>query len=171
MIPSGSGAPALATTTTTGPPKVLKIGGATASPSLTAVKKEEKSIGAAVLTIGGSASKPATGATISGAPKESKVKPADKTEAGSKITANKAVSGSDAGSAAPSGKSSPAPTTAEKAAEKREADAVLKEVEEAIDDATIEEIFGKVFINSYPVHLLCTNLQTGTCKSHLHRTC
>jgi len=160
VIPSGPGAP---TSTTTGPPKVLKIGGSTPSPASTAVKKEEKPIGAAVLTIGGSAPKPAAGANTSSGPKESKPTPADKIEIGSKITASKAVTGSAAASAAPSGKSSPAPTAAEKAAEKREADAVLKEVEEAIDDATIEEIFGKVFIHSYQVYLLHTNLQIGAC--------
>lgn len=147
MISSGPGTPTPTTTTTAGPPKVIKIGGPTPSPAPTIVKKEEKPVGAAVLTIGGSAPKPSVGANTNSTPKESKPIPADKTEAGSKITANKAVSGSAVASAAPSGKSSPVPTAAEKAAEKREADAVLKEVEEAIDDATIEEIFGKEHVN------------------------
>ena len=168
MTASGSGTPAPSTATTVGPPKVLKIGGSTQPSAPIALKKEEKPIGASVLTIGVSAPKPATGANTSSAPKENKVAPA---EAGSKTTVNKAVSGSTAVSATTSGKSSPAPTAVEKTAEKREADAVLKEVEEAIDDATIEEIFGKVSINSYQVHLLNTNPQIGACQSHLHWPC
>ncbi|KAF8465908.1 P-loop containing nucleoside triphosphate hydrolase protein [Kalaharituber pfeilii] len=152
-------APASTSTITPGAPKVLKIGGAastTPSPSQTPapVKKDEKLTGAAVLTIGGGEKKAPAVLNISGAasgtasgtstPKESnKPAPTDKVDAGAKVSAAKAVSASNT----PSGKSSPAPATPDKAADKRDADLVSKEQEEVVDDATIEELYGKEHVN------------------------
>ena len=86
---------------------------------LTPTRKIEKHIGSTVLTIGGSPEKP-------------EAKPAQNFNLSNKPgTSNKA--------------SSPAPSVVEKVAQKREADAVLKEMEEVVDDAIIEELYGKVF--------------------------
>ena len=85
---------------------------------LAPTKKSEKPIGSTVLTIGGSSEKPeAKSAQVLNISAKS-------------VTSNKA--------------SSPAPSVVEKAAQKREADAVLKEMEEAVDDTVIEELYGKV---------------------------
>ena len=99
-------------------PKVLKIGG-DGPPK--------------VLKIGGDPTPP---------PKKEQE---NKVEAGSKVTASKAVGTS---AATGSGKSSPGPTAAERAAqqaaERREADAVAKEQEDEVDDSVIAELYGKV---------------------------
>ncbi|KAI5807395.1 P-loop containing nucleoside triphosphate hydrolase protein [Peziza echinospora] len=116
-------------------PKVLKIGGS-------ATPTPVKALGNAVLTIGGPPREAAKSAPTD------KVEPA---KAAPAAVAAKAV----AGSAPVSGKATPAPTVAEKAAEKaaeraaekREADAVLKAQEEIVDDATIEELYGKEHVN------------------------
>ena len=88
-------------------------------PTLT--KKSEKPFGNTALTIGGSSAKP-------------EVKSEQVLNIGTKSTGS---------INAPS----PAPSVVEKAAQKREADAVLKEMEEAADDGVIEELYGKVISN------------------------
>lgn len=116
-------------------PKILKIGDSGTAPK--------------VLKIGGDKE-----------PKkeeEPKKEISDKPEAGSKTVAAKAVKGSTpttSGKTSPSpsdGKTSPAPATpartaVEKATLKREADAVAKAQEEEVDDALIEELYGKVYV-------------------------
>ena len=128
----------------TGPAKVLTIGGdgsASKPKVLTIGKDSSASAAPKVLSIGGSGAAAA-------AKKEG---PTDKPEAGSKVTAAKAVSksatpsGNTSPSPADTGRSSPARTAAEKAQHKREADAVAKSQEEEVDDALIAELYGKVW--------------------------
>jgi peptide chain release factor subunit 3 len=137
---TASSRPAKASTPSSAAPKVLKIGGDSAPK---------------VLKIGGDATLP---------PKKEetpkKDTPSDTPEAGSKAAAAKAVAKSTAtsGKSSPTpadGRSSPARSAAEKAAQKREADAVLKAQEEEVDDTTIAELYGKVCTSQdfYAVYL------------------
>lgn len=100
-----------------GAPKVINISGSS-SLTLGPTKKSEKPTANTVITIGGTSEKP---------------------EAKSAHVLNISTK-----STTPNKASSPAPSVVEKAAQKREADAVLKEMEEAVDDAVIEELYGKV---------------------------
>ncbi|KAA8913314.1 P-loop containing nucleoside triphosphate hydrolase protein [Sphaerosporella brunnea] len=145
---SGASSPAASKPAPSGPAKVLTIGGDSASK-------------AKVLTIGGdgTASAPKV-LSVGGAAKEEKKEeasaketPSAKPEAGSKVAAKVAV----AKSTTVSGKTSPAPadgrssparaTAAEKAQQKREADAVAKAQEEEVDDSLIAELYGKEHVN------------------------
>ncbi|KAF7511250.1 translation termination factor GTPase eRF3 [Endocarpon pusillum] len=80
-------------------------------------------------------------------------KDAPAVDEGLKVTAAKAIektkekpaSSSEKTSPSPSGKSSPTP--AEKKAEKRDADAVLKEQTADVDEETLQEVYGKEHVN------------------------
>ncbi|TGZ83208.1 hypothetical protein EX30DRAFT_317236 [Ascodesmis nigricans] len=132
--------------------KVLSIGGSSAAPVLTigGGDKKETKAPAKVLTIG-----EASTTAKKEAPVEKKEeKPAE--GAGSKAAAAKAVAKATGGTTTTSGKTSPSPsdgkssparTAVEKAQMKREADAVAKAQEEEVDDATINELYGKEHVN------------------------
>ncbi|KAF4967276.1 hypothetical protein FZEAL_10552 [Fusarium zealandicum] len=138
-------APTAPTTTNPTGPKVISI---SADPS--APKPKAK-----VLSISG------TGvATPVKQEEPAKAEPSDELEAGQKATATKAIekTGEKAGKAASSGKTSgktspsPAsgrssPTSGEKKAAAREADAVEKEQAADVDQDTLKEIYGKEHVN------------------------
>ncbi|KAK6343618.1 translation termination factor GTPase eRF3 [Orbilia blumenaviensis] len=153
---------AAATTTTTS-------AGASTTAAAAAPKEDAKPVvkslaaatgGAAkVLTIGGSSSSSSSSAAAKSGAKAG-ASAADKAtpEAGNKATAAKKISGEKtAGAAAKkagSGNTSPAPpvataatTAAAKAAEKREVDAVSKEQEADVDEATLAGMYGKEHVN------------------------
>lgn len=104
-------------------------------------------MGAKVLTIGASSGTTTPVKKETTLPKDT---PTNKPDAGSKVTANKALAASTptaSGKTSPApsgGKSSPASTVTDVAAQKREADAVAKEQEEEVDDSTLAELYGKV---------------------------
>lgn len=139
---SASPAPAAA------PPKakVLSIGG-DAAPK------------AKVLSIGGDATaapktKVLSIGTTTATPSAPKAAPAASAEDGAKVAAAKAIEKSDKTATAASGKTSPAPssgasspTPAEAKKAAREADAVAKEQEEAVDEELLEEVYGKEHVN------------------------
>jgi peptide chain release factor subunit 3 len=122
--------------------KVLSIGGDTTAP------KVEKTGGTKVLSLG-------TPAAPSAA-KEKAEKEKGSADAGTKVTAAKAIektgeptpasAGSGRTSPTPSsGRNSPTPKAAEKAAAK--AQDIEKEMEEVVDEATLAEIYGKEHVN------------------------
>ena len=130
-------------------PQIIKRPDATLQPAAAAAAGK-------VLTIGGDGSASAKVLTIGGtaAPKKEEkkveVKETPKPESGAKVAAAKAVTKStpaSTGKSSPApadGKASPAQSAVEKAQIKREADAVLKEQEEEIDETLLSEIYGKV---------------------------
>jgi peptide chain release factor subunit 3 len=120
--------------------KVLSIGGDTTAP------KVEKTGGTKVLSLG-------TPAVAPSAAKEKADKGAP--EAGAKVAAAKAIekTGEPTSASAGSGRTSPNPSSGrnspipkEKAVEKAAAD-VEKEIVEAVDEATLAEIYGKEHVN------------------------
>ncbi|KAI2475487.1 Eukaryotic peptide chain release factor GTP-binding protein [Pyrenophora tritici-repentis] len=124
--------------------KVLSIGGDTTTP------KVEKTGGTKVLSLG-------TPAAPSAA-KEKAEKEKGTVDAGSKVTAAKAIekTGEPTPASAGSGRTSPtpssgrnSPTPKEKAAEKAAAKAqdIENEVAEVVDEATLAEIYGKEHVN------------------------
>ncbi|KAL1801144.1 hypothetical protein ACET3X_001486 [Alternaria dauci] len=122
--------------------KVLSIGGEAAAP------KVEKAGGTKVLSLG-------TPAAPSAA-KEKADKEKGAPEAGTKVTAAKAIekTGEATPASAGSGRTSPtpssgrnSPTPKERAVEKKAAQDVEKEVEEVVDEATLAEIYGKEHVN------------------------
>lgn len=138
-----------------GAPKVLSIGGD--APKVLSVGGAPK-----VLSIGGDAPKPKAKVLSIGttpAPKKEETKketPVSSTaEAGSKVTASKAIEKAEKTPAASSGKTSPTPssgrsspsrTTAAKAAA-RAADVVEQEQTADVDEETLKEIYGKEHVN------------------------
>ncbi|KAG9187094.1 eukaryotic peptide chain release factor GTP-binding subunit [Alternaria panax] len=121
--------------------KVLSIGGDTTAP------KVEKTGGTKVLSLG-------TPAAPSAA-KEKAEKEKGAPEAGTKVTAAKAIekTGEATPASAGSGRTSPtpssgrnSPTPKDKAAEKKAQD-IEKEMEEVVDEATLAEIYGKEHVN------------------------
>jgi peptide chain release factor subunit 3 len=122
--------------------KVLSIGGDTTAP------KVEKAGGTKVLSLGTPA---APSAAKEKADKEKSVP-----EAGTKVTAAKAIekTGEATPASAGSGRTSPtpssgrnSPTPKEKAIEKKAAQDIEKEMEEVVDEATLAEIYGKEHVN------------------------
>ncbi|RYO39504.1 Eukaryotic peptide chain release factor GTP-binding subunit [Alternaria arborescens] len=122
--------------------KVLSIGGDTTAP------KVEKAGGTNVLSLGTPA---APSAAKEKADKEKSVP-----EAGTKVTAAKAIekTGEATPASAGSGRTSPtpssgrnSPTPKEKAIEKKAAQDIEKEMEEVVDEATLAEIYGKEHVN------------------------
>ncbi|KAH6838316.1 P-loop containing nucleoside triphosphate hydrolase protein [Alternaria rosae] len=122
--------------------KVLSIGGDTTTP------KVEKAGGTKVLSLG-------TPAAPSAA-KEKADKEKGTAEAGTKVTAAKAIekTGEPTPASGGSGRTSPtpssgrnSPTPKEKAAEKAKAQDVEKEMDEVVDEATLAEIYGKEHVN------------------------
>jgi peptide chain release factor subunit 3 len=122
--------------------KVLSIGGDTTAP------KVEKSGGTKVLSLG-------TPAAPSAA-KEKADKEKGSVDAGTKVTAAKAIekTGEPTPASLGSGRTSPtpssgrnSPTPKEKAAEKAKAPDVEKEIDEVVDEATLAEIYGKEHVN------------------------
>ena len=120
---------------------MLSLGADTAAP------KVEKAGQTKVLSIGSAAPAPAS----SQAKKEAE-KAKDEPEAGSKVAAKVAIEKTK--TETPSGKTSPtpssgrnSPTRAEQRAAAREADAVAKEQAEAVDEATLQEMYGKEHVN------------------------
>ncbi|CAN9090853.1 unnamed protein product [Alternaria alternata] len=122
--------------------KVLSIGGDTTAP------KVEKAGGTKVLSLGTPA---APSAAKEKADKEKSVP-----EAGTKVTAAKAIekTGEATPASAGSGRTSPtpssgrnSPTPKEKAIEKKSAQDIEKEMEEVVDEATLAEIYGKEHVN------------------------
>ncbi|RYO35972.1 Eukaryotic peptide chain release factor GTP-binding subunit [Alternaria arborescens] len=122
--------------------KVLSIGGDSTAP------KVEKAGGTKVLSLGTPA---APSAAKEKADKEKSVP-----EAGTKVTAAKAIekTGEATPASAGSGRTSPtpssgrnSPTPKEKAIEKKAAQDIEKEMEEVVDEATLAEIYGKEHVN------------------------
>ncbi|RYN53364.1 Eukaryotic peptide chain release factor GTP-binding subunit [Alternaria tenuissima] len=122
--------------------KGLSIGGDTTAP------KVEKAGGTKVLSLGTPA---APSAAKEKADKEKSVP-----EAGTKVTAAKAIekTGEATPASAGSGRTSPtpssgrnSPTPKEKAIEKKAAQDIEKEMEEVVDEATLAEIYGKEHVN------------------------
>lgn len=113
----------------------------------TATPKVEKAGQTKVLSIGSTAPAPAP----SQAKKEAE-KGKEAPEAGSKVTAKVAIEKTK--TETQSGKTSPTPSSgrnspsrAEQRAAAREADAVAKEQAEAVDEATLQEMYGKEHVN------------------------
>lgn len=115
----------------------------------TTAPKVEKAGQTKVLSIGSTAPSPSQ----SQAKKEAE-KGKDTPEAGAKVTAKVAIEKTKPVAETSSGKISPTPSSgrnspsrAEQRAAAREADAVAKEQVEAVDEATLQEMYGKEHVN------------------------